>query len=152
MMRRLAPFAAVLVVALAAPAGASALTTAGLQAKLSREMRLAGARGGAYVQDISDGRVLFTRRADVARPPASVEKLYTTSTALLRFGPDASFTTSVLAAARPDAGGILRGGVWLRGGGDPTLTTTRMGELAAQLADAGVTSIPDGVAGDGTLF
>ena len=42
------------------------------------------------------GRTLFAMAPGVARLPASVEKLYTTATALLRFGPNGTLTTNVL--------------------------------------------------------
>src|SRR4051794_27053685 len=150
MLRRAAFFALLAVLAL--PAGASALDTAALQGKLAREMRLAGARGGAYVEDLDAGRTLFAAREDVARPPASVEKLYTTSTALLRLGPQATFATELLTDAEPGPDGVLDGDVWLRGAGDPTLTTSRVAALAGQLSAAGITSVRGGVAGDGSIF
>jgi D-alanyl-D-alanine carboxypeptidase/D-alanyl-D-alanine-endopeptidase (penicillin-binding protein 4) len=150
-MRRLAAVLA-LVCALAAPAGASALSPAGLQAKLTREMRIMGGRGGAYVLDVTAARPLFAWRSDVARPPASVEKLYTTSTALLRLGPDATFDTEVLADVPVTPDGTLDGDLWLRGGGDPTLTTERLDLLGRELAALGVTSIHGDVIGDGGIF
>src|SRR4051794_38968757 len=128
MRRWAAPLA--LVVVLVAPSGATALTPVGLQAKLTREMRLMGARGSAYVADLTTGQPLFAWRPDVARPPASVEKLYTTSTALLRLGPDTTFDTEALAAVPVTPDGTLDGDLWLRGGGDPTLTTPRLDDLA----------------------
>src|SRR5439155_24178571 len=108
--------------------------------------------GGAYVLDLQTGQPLFSWRADVARPPASVEKLYTTSTALLRLGPNATFDTKVLADVPVTPDGTLDGDLWLRGGGDPTLTTSRLDVLARQLAGDGVTSIHGDVVGDGTIF
>src|SRR4051794_15288539 len=150
MRRLLLPL--VLLVGLALPSGAGALTVTTLQGKLAREMRLAGARGSAFVEELGSGRVLYAARPDVARPPASVNKLFTTATALVRFGPDATFDTRVMATAEPDAEGILRGHLYLRGGGDPTLTTTRVRSMAAEIADAGVTSVVEGIAGDGTYF
>ncbi len=49
-------------------------------------MRQAGRYSGAYVVDMDTGNALFSQAAGTARLPASVEKVYTTSTALLRFG------------------------------------------------------------------
>jgi D-alanyl-D-alanine carboxypeptidase/D-alanyl-D-alanine-endopeptidase (penicillin-binding protein 4) len=151
-MRRLAATFAVLVGVLALPAPALALGPQWLRAKLTREMRLTRGHGGVYVADLDSGQPVFALNADVARPPASVEKLYTTSVALLRFGPDATFTTDVLTDADPDADGVLRGDLWLRGGGDPTLTSAGVRALAGEVGAAGITSIHGGVTGDGTLF
>jgi D-alanyl-D-alanine carboxypeptidase/D-alanyl-D-alanine-endopeptidase (penicillin-binding protein 4) len=150
-MRRLAgPFT--LFCLLALPSGAWALDGGQLQAKLAKEMRLAGARGGAYVEDLDAGRVLYAARPDVARPPASVQKLYTTSTALLRLGPDATFATEVLATETPGPDGVLRGDLWLRGSGDPTLTTSRVRALAGHVTATGIASVHGSIAGDGTVF
>jgi D-alanyl-D-alanine carboxypeptidase/D-alanyl-D-alanine-endopeptidase (penicillin-binding protein 4) len=54
------------------------------------------------------------------RPPASVEKLYTATTALERLGPTARLQTTVVGAGRLAPGGIWEGDLYLRGGGDPT--------------------------------
>src|SRR3954452_13870492 len=150
-MRRIAALCALLG-ALIAPAGAQALAPAALKAKLAREMRIVGARGSAYVLDLQTGQPLFQWRANTARPPASVEKLYTTSTALLRLGPDATFETKTLSAVPITPDGTLDGDLYLRGDGDPTLTTPRLDELARQLAGLAITSVYGDVFGDGTVF
>src|SRR3954454_13763003 len=150
-MRRLAA-ACALFCALIAPSGAQGLAPTGLKAKLTREMRVVGARGGAYVLDLQTGQPLFQWRANTARPPASVEKLYTTSTALLRLGPDATFETKTLSAVPITPDGTLDGDLYLRGDGDPTLSTLRLDQLALQLAGLGITSVHGDVVGDGTVF
>ncbi len=60
--------------------------------------------------------------------PASVEKLWTTSTALLAFGPSARLSTSVLADGRLQ-GGTFHGTLYLRGGGDPTFGSSGFDRL-----------------------
>ena len=61
---------------------ADALDATALRATLSREMLRGGfPLAGAYVRDLDTGTALYAHKEDVARPPASVEKLYTTSTA-----------------------------------------------------------------------
>ena len=51
-------------------------------------------RGGVY--DLTSPQQLFALRAGVKRPPASVEKLYTTVALLQRLGPSARLHTAVL--------------------------------------------------------
>ena len=87
---------------------------------LARGMSSVGPYSGAYVVDLSTGQVLFSAAAGVPRLPASVEKLYTTSTALLRLGPAATFTTSVLGVGTRSSTGLWGGDLYLHGGGDPT--------------------------------
>ena len=48
-----------------------------------------------------------------------MQKLYTTSTALLQFGPNGTLTTWCSASAQMQ-GGTFTGTLYLRGGGDPT--------------------------------
>ena len=156
-VRRLAPALITLALACALLAVAAppsqALDTATLRAQLSREMRRAGPFAGAYVRDLDAGTGLYARKENVARPPASVEKLYTTSTALLRFGADARLHTSVLATGALDAQGVWRGDLYLRGGGDPTLGQAQIVALASALATQfGIVRVDGSVLGDESVF
>ena len=95
---------------------------AGLEATkraLSREMLKTSSSSGAYVIDLRTGQEIYARKADVDRMPASVEKLYTSAGALLRYGPEGTLHTEVLATALPDARGTIAGDLVLRGGGAP---------------------------------
>jgi D-alanyl-D-alanine carboxypeptidase/D-alanyl-D-alanine-endopeptidase (penicillin-binding protein 4) len=104
-----------------APSAASAAgDLAGLQADLSHQLALAGRADGAYVYDITAKAPLFSERAETLRPPASVEKLYTATTALARMGPSAHLSTTVYGTGRLAPGGVWEGNLYLRGGGDPT--------------------------------
>jgi len=131
---------------------AQAYDVADLRAKLSREMQLAGGSSGALVRELDSGRTLYERRADVARVPASVEKLFTTSTALLRFGSGGTLATRVLTDGTVGPDGVLRGDVYLVGGGDPTLTGGHLERLARRLVTQGVTAIEGRIYGDESLF
>jgi D-alanyl-D-alanine carboxypeptidase/D-alanyl-D-alanine-endopeptidase (penicillin-binding protein 4) len=138
--------------ALDAPAS-HALDADALRARLSRDMARAGTPAGAHVQDLDTGAVLYARKDTVPRPPASVQKLYTTSTVLLRFGPDARLRTQVLTAAAIDDLGVLRGDLYLRGGGDPTLGQAQISALASAVAaQTGIVRVAGSVLGDETLF
>lgn len=149
---RLRSIALALLVLLALPGAAQAISAPTLQAKLTREMRHAGSLSGAFVRDLDTKRVLFADKPDVARAPASVEKLYTTSAALLRFGPDATFPTSVAGRGFADPDGVWRGDLFLRGGGDPTLGRDDFQQLAAALSAAGIIRVDGSVLGDESRF
>jgi D-alanyl-D-alanine carboxypeptidase/D-alanyl-D-alanine-endopeptidase (penicillin-binding protein 4) len=105
--------------ALAPTAGAAGSPQQSLDHVLNVGMRAAGNYSGAYVQDLTTGQTLYSRNARTLRLPASVQKLYTTTTALLDFGPNATLTTSVLGAGQQN-GDTFNGTLYLRGGGDPT--------------------------------
>jgi D-alanyl-D-alanine carboxypeptidase/D-alanyl-D-alanine-endopeptidase (penicillin-binding protein 4) len=142
---------------------AVAAADAALRAALSGQLAPAGPRAAARVVDLADGRVLFSRRADRALTPASNQKIYTTGTALLRFGANGRLRTTALAASPPDDAGVLHGFLYLRGGGDPTFgsasyvannygTGAAVEDLAQRLSDAGLTRVEGSVIGDESFF
>ena len=143
-----------LVAALAVlPAGAaSAISAPVLKAKLAREMRHAGAFSGAFVRDLDTQRTLFAAKPDAPRSPASVEKLYTTASALMRFGPDATLATTVAGRGFLDPDGVWRGDLYLRGGGDPTFGSDDLQRLARALDAAGILRVDGSVLGDESRF
>jgi len=135
-----------------------------LGVELQRELRLAGPDSGAYVYDLTTGTPVFSLRARVKRPPASVEKLFTTIASLSELGPKARFHTTVLGRGRLGPGGVWRGNLYLRGGGDPTFGSTgfndiyedRYGPTVSQLVDQlvgdGIRRVTGRVIGDASLF
>lgn len=99
-----------------------------------------GGQVGYLVVDAASGRVLESAGADDALPPASVAKTLTTAYALETLGGDYRFSTRLIGTGSL-VGGTLQGDLVLVGGGDPTLTTDGLGEMAATLAGAGVRAV-----------
>ena len=151
-MRRISALLAAFLAVLASAEAAYAIDATALQTKLTREIGLAGGYSGAYARDLATGRELVAVRQDAARIPASVEKVFVAAAALLRFGPSRTLDTRSVAAAAPDAEGVVAGDVWLVGSGDPTLTDDRLRALARAVRDAGVDRIEGRVAADDTVF
>lgn len=140
-----------LVCALAcAPAWAEKPLGERLEAAL-RHRGLRGASIGALVVDGADGHVLFAREPDRALVPASNLKILTAIAALSAFGPEHRFETEVLADRVPDADGAV-GTLYVRGGGDPALSSEELWRLAADLRRAGLRSVKDAVVVDASLF
>jgi serine-type D-Ala-D-Ala carboxypeptidase/endopeptidase (penicillin-binding protein 4) len=109
--------------AAAQPSGQPRAAERTLDGALSQGMSQVGGASGAYVVDLTAGQPghgLFAAQPDTPRLPASVQKLYTTTTALLLFGPAASLTTQILGEGTLDRHGGWHGTLYLRGGGDPT--------------------------------
>jgi D-alanyl-D-alanine carboxypeptidase/D-alanyl-D-alanine-endopeptidase (penicillin-binding protein 4) len=151
-----------------APASSSAATgapvpsaaTAALQAQLGRQMHIAGHASGAYVYDVSTHTPLFAQNATHASPPASVEKLYTSTTALLLLGPGARLATAVEGVGSLDPEGVWQGNLYLHGGGDPTFGSpafirayysgqgASVSALAQQLAARGIVRVEGSIVGD----
>jgi D-alanyl-D-alanine carboxypeptidase/D-alanyl-D-alanine-endopeptidase (penicillin-binding protein 4) len=141
-----------LVCALVAAPPATAAGPASTASALQRQMRLASAASGALAVDLDTGQTLFSVRADTPRMPASVEKLYTTSTALLRLGPEERLTTTALGETAIDADGTLAGNLYLRGSGDPTFGAPEASRLAGALKAAGLRRVSGRVFGDESAF
>ena len=167
-MRGLFATCASVAVILAGTAGvAVAQTPSAPQRSLSRSlsggMRAAGRSSGAYVVDLTTGQRLFSAAAATGRLPASVEKLYTTSTALLRFGPNATLTTTILGRGALSHG-TWSGTLYIRGGGDPTFGSqgfdqsqygggATLQRLTANLLRAtGIRALKGNVVGDESKF
>ncbi len=175
-MRRSLVQLAVVIALLSSPAAAVALPKAPaatrssptaqrvLQGSLQRSLGAAGGASGAYVVDLTTGRPLFSAAAGAARLPASVEKVYTTSTALTRFGAEATLSTTILGVGNASPGGAWRGTLYLKGGGDPTFGSASydryaygagatMQRLVTNLRQAtGMTSFQGRIVGDESLF
>ncbi len=135
-----------------------------MRASLRTALAKAGPGSGALVYDLTANQTLFALRQNVGRPPASVEKLYTTVALLSELGPSAHLTTTVLGAGYLGPGGVWHGDLYLRGGGDPTLGDGAFNrdweqgygptgnDLVAQLGDDGIRRVTGQVIGDGSLF
>jgi len=99
-----------------------------------------GGTVGCVLADANTGEVLESIQADVPVPPASVTKSVTALYALEALGGSFRFVTRLLATG-PVESGVLRGDLILAGGGDPTLSSDHLAELAARLRATGVVSV-----------
>src|SRR5205814_1751788 len=94
---------------------------AGIDApKAKAEPPRAKAEVGIDVVAIDSGKTLYARNDAGLFNPASNVKLFTTAAALAILGPEYRWKTVVYADA-PVSGGELKGRLYLKGHGDPTL-------------------------------
>ena len=112
---------------------------------------LRGARIAALVVDRADGHVLYAHDPDRALVPASNLKLLTALAALSTFGPAHRFTTEILVDAEPGPEGEVKR-LYVRGGGDPALTSEELWRLAADLRSLGLSRVQDGIVLDASYF
>jgi D-alanyl-D-alanine carboxypeptidase/D-alanyl-D-alanine-endopeptidase (penicillin-binding protein 4) len=125
----------------AARAASDSFSLERLRGELGRAMRGAGSGSGAWVYDTRAKRTVFADRPGRRRVLASNTKLFTTSAAIDRFGPDGRLQTRVwatgLAADEADppapqqppadaepsvpGNGVVEGSLYLVGDGDPAL-------------------------------
>ncbi|HZL65205.1 MAG TPA: D-alanyl-D-alanine carboxypeptidase/D-alanyl-D-alanine-endopeptidase [Thermoleophilia bacterium] len=86
---------------------------------------VAGSRTGVYVWNIDTGQQVYGRNSSTPLAPASNLKLLTSATALLDWGPDHRFVTGLYGPDGPSPNGTIHGDLYLRGYGDPSLSTLR---------------------------
>ncbi|HEU4787779.1 MAG TPA: D-alanyl-D-alanine carboxypeptidase/D-alanyl-D-alanine-endopeptidase [Gemmatimonadaceae bacterium] len=138
-----------------APRGAEALAEAVGSALASHTRR---GEWGAIIVSLTRGDTLFAQNADAMMQPASTMKMYTSAVALDRFGPDYTFRTPALRDGQLGGDGTLNGNLYLRGVGDPSLSSrfwhdeNPMDVLAKQISDAGVKRVHGDIVGDATAF
>jgi len=152
-------------------AGAAAPAKAGIRSRITAILEdngFAGPRAAVSVWTDGASRAVYARNARTLLVPASNMKLVTATTALAYWGPDHRFKTELYLPAayaeQPYDIGVLRGSIYLKGYGDPSLSTTsfqrerlhiRTSSLASfvsYLQALGVTKIVGRVVGDDTWF
>ncbi len=127
-----------LLAGIAAPALAKT-TTAALAADLIAAAKLGG-KIGFVVADAKTGRVLEAVNGAEPLPPASVAKAITALYALEHLGQGFRFGTRLLTGG-PVRDGVVAGDLVLAGGGDPTLQTDSLGDMAAKLRQSGIRAV-----------
>lgn len=120
------------------PDGLRTQSAAGARA-LVRKANLGG-RVGFSVIDVKSGLALEGGDAQVGLPPASVTKAVTAQYALETLGAAYRFKTRLIATG-PVENGVLDGDLVLAGGGDPTLDTDGLADMARKLKLAGVREV-----------
>jgi len=137
-----------------AGAGAAAVDWERWRAGLESALAARGFRGASLsvlVVERGSGALRFSRSPSRALVPASAQKLLVALAALDAFGPAHRFITQVRAPAPPDANGRVAA-LFVRGGGDASLTSEQWWRLAADLRALGVTQVEGDVLLDDSHF
>jgi D-alanyl-D-alanine carboxypeptidase/D-alanyl-D-alanine-endopeptidase (penicillin-binding protein 4) len=112
---------------------------------------------GVDIRVAESGEPLFRHNADKLMMPASNMKILTLAAAAQAFGWDHRFSTTLETTAAID-NGVLRGDLFIRGTGDPTISTRAnrskqvFDEWAAALRSAGIAEIEGRIIGDDNAF
>lgn len=112
--------------------------------------------------DVADGRTVASYDAGRSLSPASSLKVLTTATALAVMGHNYRFATRLEYDGHIDEYGVLRGNLYIKGSGDPSLGSpdmpgaVRLEDLLSRfclaLQQAGIRRIAGRVVGDDTFF
>jgi D-alanyl-D-alanine carboxypeptidase/D-alanyl-D-alanine-endopeptidase (penicillin-binding protein 4) len=122
--------------------------------------RFAQAQWGVKVVSLEGGKTIFEHNADKLMKPASNAKMYTTSLALDRLGPDFRIRTSFYARTKPDADGTIHGDLLVYGRGDPSFSARfnddnydkALQPVIEALLAAGIKHIEGDLIGDDSYF
>lgn len=103
------------------------------------------------VKPLDGGTLNWVANENKRMNPASTMKLVTTYSALHLLGPAFTFRTEVYADG-PLEGGVLRGNLFVHGGGDPKLVIEDLWLLADRLRGFGIRELRGDVVLDKTIF
>lgn len=120
---------------------------------------LFNAQIGLYIESIEDGETIFANNEHKLFISASNMKIFTTTTALLRFGPRFTYKTKVY-HGKTIKNGVLLGDLVVRGSGDPTIAPSFSNgdsrvffrAWADSLIAKGITKIEGNIIGDESYF
>lgn len=122
-----------------------ALKTALLEVLQRQPLKVS--RVGIHMMSLDDGSVVFSQNADELLNPASNMKLVTAAAALVTLGPEYRFDTEFLVDPEMPADGKVKT-LFVRGKGDPTITTERLYGIVGELSHAGLREVQDIVIDD----
>jgi serine-type D-Ala-D-Ala carboxypeptidase/endopeptidase (penicillin-binding protein 4) len=132
--------------------------------RLRARLQRGGSRTGLFVLNVDTGSVVCRKDSRNRRALASNMKLFTTATALARFGVDERIATRIFAVGRLDGRGTLHGSLYLKGGGDPALGSpafydtfmgglgTNLFALTTRIRAAGIRRVEGRLFADDTVF
>lgn len=123
-----------------------------LTAAIAARPALAKAKIAVAVFDLAAGRMLFSRGADQGMNVASNTKLLTAAAALGLLGGGFRWRTSVHVDDLNEATGIVKGNLYVRGRGDPSLSAADLDALARDVAARGVRRVLGDFVVDNTYF
>ncbi len=131
---------------------------------MRRTARAGNGGVGLMVKNLGNGKRVCSLNPKAGRSLASNTKLFTTVTALGRLGPSHTMLTKVYSTGKISPGGVLKGSLYLRGDGDPTLGTgsfldgysggagSDINRLATLVRKAGLKRVTGRLHGDATVF
>ncbi len=123
---------------------------------------LKNAQWSIYAKYIDSDNVIISKNENFALAPASGLKVFTSSAALSILGENYTYKTKIYYDGEIVKGSILKGNIYLVGGGDPTLGSDLvkgsknldlvLKEIFTSIYEKGIRIIEGGIVADETLF
>lgn len=122
-----------------------------LEPLVKNEPALQGAIAGISVRSAESGEILFEWNGNVRLRPASNMKILTAAAALSTLGEKHRFRTEVITDGQRN-GNVLKGNLYLKGKGDPTLLKEDFDHFAKELRRMGIERIQGDIVGDDSWY
>lgn len=103
------------------------------------------------IVSLRSSEVLYERNSQLLMRPASNMKLLTSATALMRLGKEFRFTTRVSYDGTV-VDSVLHGSLYIKGSGDPDLSSAALAGLCREIGRKGITRIDGDIVGDASYF
>ena len=110
-----------------------------------------GLRVGAKFYSLDREQVIYARNSDSLFTPASNMKIFTSAMALKKVGPDYRFHTRLYTTGTVQ-GTVLKGDLYIKGFGDPSLVTEQMWILVNELKNLSITKVEGNIIADNSYF
>ena len=110
-----------------------------------------GLRAGAKFYSLDRQQVIYARNSDSLFTPASNMKMFTSAMALKKVGPDYRFHTRLYTNGVVQ-GTVLKGDLYIKGFGDPSLVTEQMWILVNELKNLSITKVEGNIIADNSYF
>lgn len=112
------------------------------------------------IREYPSSKTIYSKNPDFNLIPASNVKLFTTAAGLKFLGSDYRFTTSFMTDGLLDTNGVLKGNLYIIGGGDPTFDEEFLDDnpisvlvdWSQKLRDLGIISVEGDVVGIDSFF
>jgi D-alanyl-D-alanine carboxypeptidase/D-alanyl-D-alanine-endopeptidase (penicillin-binding protein 4) len=120
--------------------------------EILKDSSLAQSRVGIKIVSLENNQILFEQNSQQLFHPASNTKIITTSTALKRLGPDHVFQTILYVDSNAVSQETVNGNIYLKGFGDPDLTTSDLEMMIMELKKENIREISGDIIFDDFFF
>lgn len=111
-----------------------------------------GTKYGLTVYSTNKNKPVVKINSEIPLIPASTNKLFTTSIALLSLGKNFEIKTEILTDDNNFEDGTIDGNIYLKGYGDPTFTSQNLFEMCKQIKEKNISSITGDIIVDDSYF
>jgi D-alanyl-D-alanine carboxypeptidase/D-alanyl-D-alanine-endopeptidase (penicillin-binding protein 4) len=109
-------------------------------------------RTGLKIVSLETGQIMYSRNSQQLFHPASNMKMLTTATALKRLGPNFKFETVLYCDTGAVSDSVISGNLYLKGYGNPDLTTDDLRRIVHDLKSIGIRYIRGNLICDESYF